>query len=188
MKVTALWQNWPGAPGYSNFYSFSAGDGNVPDIRAFFEAIKAYIPNGVVVQVLNEGDYISDATGTINGSWTTSAVAAVTGTGSGAYAGNAGAVVHWISDGIVAGRRPRGRTFLVPLANVHDTSGSIATSVLSTIEAAAQALITSAAGDLFVWSRPFEGSGSKPPRDGSSHAIVGARVPDLSASLRSRRT
>lgn len=183
-KVTGLWQNWPGAPGYSNFYA-TEGSGVsivVDAVRAFFDGVKSLIPSQMTVTVQPSGDTINDANGVINGSWTVDpAPLVVTGSAGGTYAGNAGAVVTWRTAGVVGTRRVRGRTFLVPLSStVYDTNGLTAAAI-ATLQAAASGLVTAASGSLAVWSRPT------PLRSGSSHLVTAATVPDLSASLRSRR-
>lgn len=183
-KVTALWQNWPGAPGYSNFYATEgSGVSIVTDgVRAFFDAVKGLIPSGITITVQPSGDTINDANGVINGSWTVDpAPAVVTGGSPGTWAGNAGAVVTWRTNGVVGTRRVRGRTFLVPLgSSVYDSNG-LTSAAIATLQGAATALVTAASGSLAVWSRPTV------QRSGSAHLITAATVPDLSASLRSRR-
>lgn len=183
-RVRTVMTNFPGAPGYTNLY-FSLTDG-LPDIakvRTFFETIKNLIPTGAVIQVPNQGDVIDDGSGEIQGNWTSSAQTAVTCTGTGSFTGVAGAVVNWHTDGIVAGRRVRGRTFIVPLTGGQfDSEGSLATATITAIQTAAAALPGGSIGKLVVWSRPT------PDRTGSSHQVTAASVPDLSAVLRSRRT
>jgi len=183
-KITALWQNWPGAPGYTNFYSLASGPvaTQADAIRAFFDAVKGIIPSGITITVQPSGDQINDANGNIEGAWSMDpAPAVVTGAAGGTFAGNAGAVVTWRTNGVVANRRVRGRSFLVPLAStVYDTNG-LTTAAIGTLQTAANALVAAGSGDLAVWSRPT------PLRSGSSHVITAATVPDLSASLRSRR-
>lgn len=183
-KITALWQNWPGAPGYTNFYSLEAGAiaPQVDAIRAFFFALQGIIPSGITVTVQPSGDQINDANGNITGAWSVSpAPAVVTGSAGGTFAGNAGAVVSWRTNGVVANRRVRGRSFLVPLASTVYDSNGLTTAAITTIQGAASTLVTAAAPNLAVWSRPT------PLRSGSSHPITSSTVPDLSASLRSRR-
>jgi hypothetical protein len=183
-KITALWQNWPGAPGYTNFYVLEAGpittatDG----IRAFFDAIKGVIPSGITITVQPSGDQINDTNGNITGAWSVDpAPAVVTGSAAGTYAGNAGGVVSWRTNGVVANRRVRGRSFLVPLAStVYDTNG-LTSAAIATLQGAASGLVTAVSPNLAVWSRPTQ------LRSGSSHPVTSATVPDLSASLRSRR-
>lgn len=183
-KITALWQNWPGAPGYTNIYVLEAGPitNATNGLRAFFQAISALLPLNMSVTVQPSGDQINDANGNITGAWSVDpAPTPVVGSGSATFAGNAGAVVSWRTNGVVGNRRVRGRTFLVPMSpGIFDTNG-LTPGAISTIQGAAAGLITACDDNLAVWSRPTS------LRAGSSHVVTAATVPDLSASLRSRR-
>jgi hypothetical protein len=184
-RVNVAWQNWPGAPGSTVFYGNSTSwvQGDVDAIRTFFDAIKQYLPSGLTITVPSSGDNIDDGTGDIVGTWSVATPPiVVSGTGAGAYAGNAGAVVHWLTDDVVNGRRVRGRSFLVPLTSAaYDTGGSLIAGALTILSNAAAALVTATSLRMQVWHRP------QPPAAGSSHPINGSRVPDLAVSLRSRR-
>lgn len=184
-RVSCAWQGWPGSPGVSQMYiAGTPVQGNIDAIRTFFNSLAAGLPSGLTIQVPSSGDVLSETDGSIQTTWSVgSTPAVVTGTNLGAYAGNAGAVVHWLTAGVVSNRRVRGRTFLVPLCNDrYDTSGSISTAFLSTLSTAASTYVTAQAGAAVVWARPAPG------RSGSMHAITSSRVPDLAVSLRSRRT
>ena len=183
-RIRCSWQNWPGAPGVSTFFTAQpTTQGNVDGIRAFFNALAALLPSGLTITVPFQGDNIDDASGQIVGSWSvTTPPTVVTGTGAGNYAGNAGACVHWTTGGVLNGRRVKGTTFLVPLVSTaFATDGSISTSTLSTIGTAASGLVTAFGTNGRVWSRKTAF------RNGSSYAITGSTVPDLAISLRSRR-
>ena len=188
-RVRVLMQNWPGAPGYINLYETSAVVDHTP-IRTFFNALVGLIPNNLTITVPGSGDIINEGSGAIVGAWTVAAPAVVTGTATGNYAGGAGAVVDWLTSGVVAGRRPMGRTFLVPLAaSAMDGAGSLGPTTISTIQTAALALIAAMGPTFLVWSRPFAGGpgGVPPARLGTVNPVTSARVPDLAATLRSRR-
>jgi len=180
-RVRVLWQNFPGAPGYSNHYVGS----NVlaqSALRTFYDSIKAFLPSGLTIQVPNSGDQVAEGTGLITGAWTGASQAIITATGTGTYPGSAGACVNWRTSGLVRGRRPMGRTFLVPLVGTaFETNGSIATAALAAIGTAASQLITDLAGELKVWSRPTDTTA------GSNVTVTSANVPDLAVVLRSRR-
>lgn len=184
-RINVAWQNWPGAPGVTTFYADDtvALQPVVDAIRSMFNALAALLPTGLTIQVPSTGDRIDEANGNIIGSWTVATPpAVVTATGAGAYAGNAGAVMHWLTAGVVNGRRVRGRSFIVPLVgSQYDASGSIAATPLSTLQTAAAGLITAAGANLRVWHRNTAFT------SGSAHAMTGSRVPDLAVSLRSRR-
>lgn len=198
-RVNCAWQNWPGAPGVSTFWFTTISQAKVDALRAFFNSCAALIPNNLTIQVPGSGDYVDEGTGAIGGTWavgTTPTV--VTGTGAGAYAGNAGLIIHWLTAGIVAGRRLRGRTFLVPtIATTFETNGSPTSAAITTLTNAGNTLLAAVGTDMVVWSRPVKAHTKYNPktgastavaaRAGSASAINGIRVPDLSISLRSRR-
>jgi hypothetical protein len=182
VEIKAVWGNWPGAPGYSTFYFDTAQTTAPASVRAFFDAIKALLPTGLTVQVAGSGDIIDDITGRINNSWTAAAPAVVTGTAVASYSGGSGGLVHWITSTVINGRRLRARTFLVPLtAGAYDNNGSLSSSTITTLQTAANGLLTAESGLMRAWHRPTNFSG------GSSGAVSSASVPDLAVSLRSRR-
>jgi len=181
-RVRCLWQGWPGSPGYTNLY-VGTSIVNQTEIRAFFNALVALLPNALTIQVPNSGDVVDESTGTITGAWTGTANTVVTGTSIGVYAGAAGACVNWRTSLLIAGRRPIGRTFLVPLVNTaFQNDGSLAAATVTTIQTAATTLITNLAGELKVWSRP------RPSIAGANVTVTSSNVPDLSVVLRTRRT
>lgn len=181
-RVKVLWQGFPGAPGYSNHYVGSTTTAQTA-IRAFYLAIAAILPTGLTLQVPNTGDQVSEATGLITGAWSGTAQAQIVSTGAGTFSGCSGAIVNWRTAQVVNGRRPMGRTFLVPLiSSAYDSQGSLSSAALSTIQSAADTLITSLAGELKVWSRP------KPTIAGAAVTAIQAQVPDLACVLKSRRT
>lgn len=190
-RLNAAWQNFPGAPGVTTFYSNGTmTQPEVDAVRAFFLAIASLLPTGLTVQVPSSGDIIDETTGEITGTWSVGTTpAVVTGTNAGVYAGNAGAVIHWLTGGVVAGRRVRGRSFIVPIGSgAYDNQGSLAAGTITTLQGAANGLVTAFVG-MVVWARPLK-AGTPPVvvRPGSYHGVSSMRVPDLAVSLRSRRT
>jgi len=180
-RVRVLWQNFPGAPGYSNHYVGSAVTAQT-ELRTFYDALKGFLPSGLTIQVPSSGDQIEEATGQITGVWSGAAQTIITANGTGTYPGSAGACVNWRSDAIVAGRRPMGRTFLVPLVGgSFETNGTIATATIAAIVAAGTTLITNLGDQLKIWNRPT------PTRAGGQSRVISAQVPDLAVVLRSRR-
>lgn len=184
-RVRCVWTNWPGAPGYSNFYIGTTITDHTP-IRTFFNSINGTLPAGVTITVPTSGDQISEATGVITGSYS----ATVTGgpvngnaTNTAGYPGSAGGQVQWQTSAIIEGRRPLGKTFIVPMyKDAFDANGSLSTTTLTAMQNAATALIAALSGEMKVWSRP------RPTIAGANVTVTSARVPDLSISLRSRRT
>ena len=182
-RVKVQWTGWPGAPGVSTFY-VSTTITDLAPLRTFFAALSAsYLPSGLTLAFPSTGDVIDEATGLITGAWSGPAAADVVGGAAGSYPGNAGAVVSWRTTLLVAGRRVRGRTFLVPLANAaYQSDGSLSTAFLTTANGAAATLISTWAGGLKVWSRP------RPTIAGAQATVLTGTVPDLAVSLRTRRT
>jgi len=181
-KIPVQWTGLTGLPGYSVFYSPSATDATA-SLVAFYTAIKGLVPTALQWQIPASGDTLDDATGILSGTWTGAGAGTVTGSGGTVpYAGGVGAWVNWRTNAIVRGRRLRGRTFLCPLTTAcFDSSGTIATTQLGTIQTAATVL--AALGELVIWSRPAPGGVA-----GSSSLVTTSDVPDQATALRSRRT
>lgn len=192
LRVVAQWSGFTGAPGFSNFYfagpgeTAAAAQAAANDVRTFFAALINDLPAGVtitvspIVAVINPGDGVLSDEITV-----ATAPASVVGTGAGAYAAPVGAVVNWRTSTVVAGRRLRGRTFLVPLqGGSFQTDGTLATGALGIIRGAAATLATVNTGapiELVVWHRPVNNAG------GSTAVVTSSFVPDKAAVLRSRR-
>jgi hypothetical protein len=160
----------------------------VAKLAAFVTAIKGDIPPQVTLQVINETEEIVAATGTMLGVYAGPAQTAVPGTAGAAspWAAAAGAVIGWSTAGVRNGRRVRGRTFLVPLSSeAFDTDGTIKTVPLGRLQTAATNLLAQGTNvQLAVYARPTAPGAS----DGVSFDAVSARVPDMGAILRSRRS
>lgn len=184
-RVTASWQNWPGAPGITQFYYQGAGPTQafVDGVRTFFFTLSTFLPTGLTVQVNGSGDVFNDNTGAITDVWSVATTpSVVTGGGAGNYAGNAGAVINWLTEVVHGRRRLRGRTFIVPLVSTaYDVQGSLSSGALAGLNTAANGLITAGAGLFVVWAKP------KPATGFAVGHVTSARVPDLAATLRSRR-
>lgn len=188
MGMQRLRVEWSGdntvGPGLTTFmYDEDASFPNAAAVVTFFDAIKAFFPPGTTWTIPNNGDVINELDGTLVGSWSSGAGGVVNSTGTGAFAAGVGARVVWRTSGIVAGRRVRGSTFLVPLvASAYDTTGTITVANLTSMRAAAAALLGASGSPLMVWSRPAPG------RNGTKTEVQSSDVPDKVSWLRSRRT
>jgi hypothetical protein len=195
LKVKVRWSGFVGGPGYSNFYFRDFADSEptaqqatdaAARVRTFFNDIRSHFPAAMSWNVLSDVEVIEETTGTMTTVHNITAPLVVLGGAAAApYSAATGSVVTWRTPGVRNGRRVRGRTFLVPLANnAYDNDGTMGATPLATIQTAANAL---AAGtgtpDLGIWSRPT-GPGAA---DGAWHAVNAATVPDKVAVLRSRR-
>lgn len=188
-RVTSVWTGFAGAPGYTNFYFMGdAETGGIQanfSVRMFWQEIRDRIPAGVTIATEAEHANIDESTGTITSYYTPEHEGAmsVAGSAAGGYSAPSGAVVGWNTDTVRAGRRVRGRTFIVPLGgNAYQSDGTLNPGVQTAIQDAANDLIASTLGnELVVWARPVNGAG------GVAAPVVSARVPDMGAVLRSRR-
>lgn len=181
-RVNVAWTTGIGGTGLSTFYTLDPVDVTA-ELGTFFNAIKAFFPTPVTWQIPNSGDMITDNTGILSGGWSGGTAATISASGgAGAYVAGTGAYVRWGTNTVVAGRRVKGRTFLVPmLTSQFDTFGTITDTSVATIQTAASALQGS--GKLKVWHRPPEGTTL-----GFVAQVTSATVPDKVTSLRTRRT
>lgn len=169
-------------PGVMTFFHSGAGAGLTAAALAWLNNLKANFPDDVTFTVPSGGDLINEVTGALSGSWSASGGGVVTGTNTGAFQVGTGIRVKWATSGIVAGRRVRGATFLVPAAGLcFDTSGRLGPATIAAINTANSTFLTAVSPDLCIWSRPT------PTRSGSHAAITGASVPATGTTLRSRR-
>lgn len=188
-RITARWNGFRGAPGYTNFFfdGVLASDGSVEAaglaVSDFFNAIEDRLPSGTTITVQPTADIIDETSGQIMSVVDFAQPPTAAGGDVSGYSAASGAVVNWNTQDYLNGRRVRGRTFLVPLGkSAYDANGDISGATLTTLRSAADALVTAALiHPLCVWHRPVNGAG------GSSHVVSSATVPDLGAILRSRR-
>jgi len=186
-SISRIQVAWTGSSvtggGLSTFYTMTHSSVLTSSVAAFFNAIKAVLPSTTDIVVPGNGDTFDETNGQLNGTWSTGASTSLSGTGSGSYARGVGARVAWRTGTIRGGRRVRGSTFIAPIIVAsYETDGSLQASTVTTIETAANGLITALSGDLIIWSRPRPGlAGVGVPADS-------ALVPDQVSWLRSRRT
>lgn len=171
-----------GLPGVATFH-VGSGVTDMSPIRAFWLAIAGVFPNSLIIGTPNSGDTINEATGQITGAWTGPIQSSVVGTGgAGAYSPTIGPMVRWITPQVVDGRRPIGKTFLIPSSSsIQSTAGTFTSAIITTIANAAVALVVALAGELKTWHRP----NAKGP--GVACTITGASVSGKQMVLRSRR-
>lgn len=204
VKVTAKWTGFTGAPGYSNFYfdtinlgepTTAESDAMFTRVDAFFTGILSLLPPAAKVQVQGDMPLIDPLDGKMEGVISRAAGSLRSGTGAaGGYSAASGAVVTWRTGVVVAGRRLRGRTFLVPTVNVaYGLDGTLQPSVQTTINTAAAGIFADHATiRSLVWARPAKERVKKdgtvvPARTGDVGEITSASVPSAVAVLRSRR-
>lgn len=204
LRVTAAWTGFTGAPGYSNFY-FRDFDGAeltnagaaaaATRVEDFFKAIPAYLTNSTRITVRSDAELIEETNGEIVNVLNAGNRTAISGTGGvGGYSAATGAVVTWRTNGVVAGRRVRGRTFLVPLAApAYAADGTITTGLVNTLQTAGGVFVNGAGSpDVGIWARPHKARTNKagdlvPAREGAWFFATGLTVPSKVSVLRSRR-
>jgi hypothetical protein len=205
--VTVITQGFTGAPGYSKFRFDELSSGAMLNaagaaVRAFMNAVAAFWPSGaniITAQISPIVQHNEIGTGDLTGESTMSTPPTqVNGLGAsgGAYAGGTGAVIHWTTGAVSAGRKVRGRTFLVPLlTSVYSSDGTIISSLQTSVTAAGNALIADTSTTFGIYSRFWDKKPGTPPLDVPPHQVGGAFtsangcvVPDRSAQLRTRRS
>ena len=193
LRYAPEWTGFTGAPGFSVFHFNNPDDVVDPNalaaaVAAFFQDWAPQIPTIATISYPSEITSHNNE-GVLLGSFPVTVVPPATDcTGVGVYAAPVGARMQWNTQGIVNGRRVRGRTFLVPLvASAFEANGTLSTAPITAGGNAGAGLIadSAAAGAaLSVWSQPFAGV---PARAGSVHPVTGFSVPDQATVLRSRR-
>lgn len=188
MRLNRVVVSWAGpqiAGAAQTVLHFQASDSAAPNVAGLvtaFTTLAPAIPTGVTITVPGTGDQIEDTTGILEDVWTAPGGSTISCSGSASAAAGVGACVGWITGGIVAGRRLRGRTFVVPLTSTaYDTTGTITTPALGTITDFANQII--AAGGFGVWHRPTAPGAA----DGNSYGVLSARIRDKVAYLGTRR-
>lgn len=176
-------------PGYTNLF-FGTTDplaDGAADARAavmtLWQNMRTILPLGLTLTVENAVALIEDTTGDqtdeINDP-TPGAHAQPSGTGG--FASPVGASVQWNTTTFRAGRRVKGRTYMVPLVtSAYDTAGNLTTAARDVIVTAANAYLA-ADGQPVVWARPVDGGPA-----GVAALITSHSVRDFAAVLRSRR-
>lgn len=104
------------------------------------------------------------------------------------YTGGAGAVIFWTTGAILAGRKVRGRTFIVPIVLAFEANGTLIGSVQAAIQSAALGLKNGSGYTLGVYHRGPLAGGDPDTAPSAIVPVTSAVVPDRSAFLRSRRT
>lgn len=194
-RVTATWNGFQGAPGYSKLSFMGLTDaaklnGAGSATRAFFASFVLYLKSSWSIQVQPIVQVHEMATGELLREETmTTAPTSIAGSASAGqvYTGGAGAYVTWNTGAVYNGHKVRGRTYLVPLAGTADTDGSLLAAFITTANTAVSTFITAQAGQLAIWSKTF----SEPPEPhqigGGLSTVIAGNVPDKSGILRSRR-
>lgn len=180
-RIVVDWNGLSGLPGVSVFYGALAGNANA-SLKTFFTSCQSIFPAGLTWTIPGGGDLVDSATGAITGTWINGAGGGqVAASGAAAHAAGTGAYVNWRTGVVIGRRRLMGRTFLAPIMNsAYDNQGTIVAANLTTLQNAANALVT--AGNTRVWHRP-----NAAHTGGQAGVVSVATIPDQVTSLRSRR-
>lgn len=192
-RIVTKWTGFVGADGFSTHYFTGAGGPTIFDaadaavcaarIRTLFDAIKAAIPTGVSLQVLQDAAVLESTSGDLTSLVSTGAIAVVNGTGTGTAARGAGGLLSWRSATVRNRRLMRGRTFLTPFAQSAVTAGGdVSAATASTMLTAGNALIAGTSQIFQVYHRPLALL-----TDGTYGPVVACLVPIKPSILRSRR-
>lgn len=186
------WTGWAGSPATTTFYG-STGTGTAQALanecfgllnNIFAPTASATnLPNGLRIAEDPFVDELDEATGDQVGRLAVTSNPDIQGVGVNNWAAPAGACITWSTNNFIAGRRVRGRTFLVPLAAaVYQTDGTLNPTFLSGVAAAITTFINGLSEPV-VWHRPTTPGGS----DGSKNPIITGLMKDHVAILTSRR-
>lgn len=186
VEYRAIWDVPGGGTGYTVLHYLDGTPGQLtPDIGVnlvtAFYAIRSHLPNDVTISFDNEARVLDSTNGQLLAAYPVTPSASISGQSSTPWAAAAGARVVWDTGEIVNGRRLRGRTYLVPLAQAaYDTDGTLSPAFIDKAlefgEALAQPPLPNPS-QLVVWSRS----------SGVALPVVGWSCPDKTAILRSRR-
>lgn len=194
-RVTATWQGFQGAPGYSKFSFLALTDATKLNaaglaVRTFFNSFVTGLQTTWTITVqptvqifeMSNGELLREET-------MSTAPTVVTGTAAGTttYMGGTGLYITWTTSGVFDGHRVRGRTYMVPLIFTPQSDGTLAAATLTLANAAADALISSQSGLFCVWSRKFTETTPATQIGGAMSSIIGRSIPDKAGILRSRR-
>lgn len=151
----------------------------VDDLRAGLVTLGGDLPNDVTITFEAEVKEIDIASGALLGVHAVTPPASVTGVQTGVYSAPSGAKVDLITNGIVAGRRLKGRTFVVPLISTsYADNGLISSGARGRLNTAFEAFRDQAgAYSLGVWSRTH----------GVLADVISVSASTKAAVLRSRR-
>lgn len=157
-------------------------------VAAFYNAIKAYIPQAVSIVSPDACEVFDVATGAPTAiTAITSVPSAVVGSDSLHYGAGLGARMNLFTGQVIGRRFLRGAIMLVPLggAAFGNTNGAVVSGAMTTIVAAWATLGSTTAADNIaheVWHRPVAKTG------GIAYNVTAVSVSPTPAGLRSRRS
>lgn len=201
--IRTQWAGTSGGPGLtqlaidltdSSFGPLSPGQAQsaVDAMRAYWDGIKAYLPDEIVLSVSPVVDYYlvhnAELAGSVSAPTTP---VSVVGTSAAVFSMATGAKIN-LNTGVVRnGRRVRGSIYIVPSASsVMSTNGmatGVAKTALNTAGTSFRTALGAAGLKLGVWSRPIPEGKPKGPRDGAWADVAAMECNEKLAVLRGRR-
>lgn len=158
LRVTTVMTGLAGAPYYSNQY-FQGVDGaqaiqSANAVRAWWDALKGYITNGLTITVQPEVDEVDPTTGFTTETWAATP-AQVLSTGNAPLPKATQGVARLKTSTFFGGRRLQGRIFIPALANDAQLNGVPSAAFVGAIQTAGTALMAGGGGgnDLVIYSR-----------------------------------
>lgn len=200
--VRTAWSGTTGGPGLTQTFFDVAGtfgpidatqaQAAVNAVRTYWDAIKALIPDEVILTVSAVVDQYDPVTGDLTGSVTAATPpTSVTGTSAGNYAMASGIRVNLPTGVIRNGRRVRGAQYIVPTTSTaFGTNGTVSSTSRTTINTAGTTLrsaFTTAGLRVLVYSRPLTADEPNGPRVGDVAEVTGWDASEKGAVLRGRR-
>ena len=156
-------------------------------IARFWEALKPYLPTNVTLTFPQEITVHDEVTGDLLDAIPVAPAAQVVGTASQTTPAGAGARLDWATGRVVASRRLRGRTYVVPFSGSTGNwtaQGGVAPGAQTAVEDAAKKHLLGLGldpfvndFDLVVWSRTH----------GVAHKVSSVDVTNVPATLTSRK-
>lgn len=200
-KVATGWAGTSGGPGLTQVYIEDIGSAAITQtqaqtavnaMRTFWDAVKAYMPDELVLTVQPVVDQYDPAGGTLVGTITAvTAPTAVQGTSAAVYSMASGIKANLQTNNIRNGRRVRGSIYIVPAASgAMNALGSVASATRTAINAAGATMIASLAAvnlNLIVWGRPLRAMDGTLIRTGTVNYVQAMDTNEKSAVLRGRR-
>lgn len=160
-------------------------------VRAFWDTIKAHLPNELMLTVAPSVDYYLVHNAQLAGTVTAAtSPTAVLGTAADTFSMAAGLKINLNTGAIQNGRRVRGAIFVVPAANAFSLTGTASATAKTALNTAGATLLSALATGglkLCVWSRPLDATHPKGPRDGTINTVSNMETNEKTAILRGRR-
>lgn len=190
LRVKVRWTGFSGAPGYNVFHfgqwdvpDLSHAQGAVDALSTFYTSLRLYHPAAVKWDIDPAVEVLHSPNGELISYLQAAQPATISATGTGNWSSPTGYCINWLTDTVRRGRRVRGKSFMVPMsASAMSVDGTLDSSALTAINAAANGLAAGAGPALIVYGRPTPDTS-----DGVVADVMGIRVADKAAVLRSRR-